>query len=215
MKNMKITHRILMLGQSALKSYGPSGLKRILWDNEYSTDKWNFADNTKNDCVYAHLEKHACNGSILDLGCGSGNTSNELVTTAYQRYLGVDISEVGLAKARKRSEDNGRGAKNQFVCGDFLQFATAERFDVILLRESLYHVPIDKIVPMFTTYGKNLKENGVFVVRLKVLDEKDGTQKARPLAMLAVIEREFNIIEDCYYQEFGSTVVVFRPLGKS
>jgi 2-polyprenyl-3-methyl-5-hydroxy-6-metoxy-1,4-benzoquinol methylase len=209
--NVKLAQRILRFGQSALKSYGPSGLKRFLWDNEYSTHKWDFADNTKSDCVYAHLEKHAANGSILDLGCGTGNTSNELAETAYQKYLGVDISEICLGKARKRSQETGRSAKNQFVCGDFIRFCTPERFDVILFRESLYHVPMDKITSTLKAYATNLKANGVFVVRIKTLDDKDGTLKPRPIAMLRLLEKEFDVIENRHYQGFGATVIVFRP----
>jgi 2-polyprenyl-3-methyl-5-hydroxy-6-metoxy-1,4-benzoquinol methylase len=211
---MNITKRILRIGQSALKSYGPSGLKRILWDKEYSGHKWDFADHTESDCVYSHLEKHAANGSILDLGCGSGNTANEIATNAYDKYIGVDISEICLSKARRRSEENGRAAKNQFVCGDFLQFSTQEQFDVILLRESLYHIPIGKIESTLNGYAKNLKDKGVLVVRIKTLDT-DGTPKARPTAMIGVIEGNFDVIENCHYREFGSTVIVFRPRSES
>ena len=195
-------------------SYGPSGLKRILWDKEYSGTKWDFADHTESDCVYFHLEKHAQNGSILDLGCGSGNTANELAANAYQKYLGVDISEVCLNKARRRSRENGRAAKNQFGYGDFLQFSTEEKFDVILLRESLYHIPIEKIESTLNRYAKNLKDNGVFIVRLKTLDT-DGRPKARPTAMIGVIENKFDVVENCHYGEFGSTVIVFRPRLKA
>jgi 2-polyprenyl-3-methyl-5-hydroxy-6-metoxy-1,4-benzoquinol methylase len=198
------------MGQSALKSYGPSSLKRILWDKEYSGTKWDFADHTESDCVYSHLERYAAHGSILDLGCGSGNTANELATNAYEKYLGVDISEVCLSKAKKRSTDSGRAAKNQFVRGDLLQFSTSEQFDVILLRESLYHIPMSKIESTLNHYSKNLKDNGVFVVRIKTLDT-DGTPKARPTAMIGIIEREFDVVENCHYRESGSTVIVFRP----
>jgi 2-polyprenyl-3-methyl-5-hydroxy-6-metoxy-1,4-benzoquinol methylase len=212
---MKIAQHILRVGQSAIKSYGPSSLKRVLWNKEYSGKKWDFADNTESDCVYAPLEKYAANGSILDLGCGTGNTSNELAINAYQRYLGVDISEVCLRKARRRSSQNGRATKNEFTIGDFLQFVTDERFDVILLRESLYHIPINKIVSTLNRYAKNLKDNGVFVVRIKTVDDKDRTPKARPLAMLAVLEREFIVIENCHHDKFGATVIVFRPMPDS
>lgn len=212
---MKIAQHILRVGQSAIKSYGPSSLKRILWDKEYSGNKWNFADNTESDCVYASLEKYAANGSILDLGCGTGNTSNELAVNAYQRYLGVDISEVCLRKARRRSSQNGRAAKNEFAIGDFLQFETDERFDIILLRESLYHIPINKIESTLNRYAKNLKDDGVFVVRIKTVDDKDHTPKTRPLAMLAVLERGFIVIENCHHDKFGATVIVFRPMRDS
>ena len=194
-------------------SYGPSGLKRILWDQEYSGDKWNFNDHTETDCVYPHLQKHAANGSILDLGCGTGNTANELETNAYQEYVGVDISEVCLSKARRRSEENGRAAKNQFVYGDFLNFSTPQRFDVILLRESIYHIPIEKIESTLNRYAKNLKDNGVFIVRIKTSDRTNGQTKARPMAMIGVVESKFDVIENCHYCEFGSRVIVFR-LGR-
>jgi len=75
---MYIVNRTLGFLRGFLLSYGPTNLKRRVWDKEYSGDKWNFADDTVGDCVYAHLEKHASNGSILDIGCGSGNTATEL-----------------------------------------------------------------------------------------------------------------------------------------
>ena len=211
--NETVAQRILRFGQGALMSYGPSGLKRILWDKEYSGTKWDFADHTENDCVYFHLEKHAANGSILDLGCGSGNTANELAANAYEKYLGVDISEVCMNKARRRSQENGRAAKNEFVFGDFLEFSSPEKFDVILLRESLYHIPIGKIESTLNRYAKSLKDNGVFIVRIKTLDT-DGTAKSRPMAMIGVIEKEFDVIENCHYREFGAAVIVFRPKNK-
>jgi len=210
---MKIARRILTFTNSALKSYGPSGLKRIFWDKEYSGDKWNFADRTEGDCVYSHLEQHAANGSILDLGCGSGNTANELAANAYQNYLGVDISETCLKKARKRSEENGRGDKNKFESGDFLSYVPPKQFDVILLRESLYHVPMGKIKSMLDRYSNYLKDTGVFVVRIAIADA-DGTQKARPKAMVEIIENEFHVIENRSYEAAGSVVIVFHPRGR-
>jgi len=83
-----------------LKSYGPSTLKKRLWDAEFEGGKWNFIDDTRGDCVYGYLEKYGRQGSILDLGCGQGNTANELVDSAYRTYVGVDISEAALEKGR-------------------------------------------------------------------------------------------------------------------
>lgn len=212
--NESITQRVIRFGLGAFKSYAPSGLKRIYWNKEYSGHKWDFADHTESDCVYSHLEKHAAIGSILDLGCGSGNTANELAANAYEKYLGVDISEVCLNKARRRSQENGRAAKNQFVFGEILQFSTPQKFDVILFRESLYHVPMGKIVSTLNRYSKNLRDNGVFIVRIYTSD-KDGTSKPRPTAMIGIIEREFDVVENCYYGEFGATVIVFRSRRES
>ena len=96
---MLIVDRTLTFVRGFLMSYGPPGIKKRMWDKEFSGEKWNFIDNTLGDCVYPHLEKYAQGGDILDLGCGPGNTANELSADAYGSYIGVDISEAALAKA--------------------------------------------------------------------------------------------------------------------
>lgn len=196
--------------QSALKSYGPSAIKRLLWNKEYSGDKWNFADNTLGDCVYSHLERHAAGGSILDLGCGAGNTATEVAMNAYRIYVGVDISETCLSKARRRSNECGRGEKNHFACGDFLNHEPDQPFDVILFRESMYHVPPGKIPSTLDHYSKYLKAGGVFIVRMAT-SSLDGKPIARPTAMIDIIKKECDVIENSYYRESGATVIVFRP----
>jgi len=140
---------------------------RKLVDKEFSGDKWNFIDDTATDCVYAHLEKHARGGDILDLGCGPGNTANELAESAYTTYLGVDISESALAKGVRRTNENGRAGKNSFVCSDFLSYMPPRKFDVILFRESMYHIPLRVGDGVLSNILKStLKSNGVFIVRL-------------------------------------------------
>jgi 2-polyprenyl-3-methyl-5-hydroxy-6-metoxy-1,4-benzoquinol methylase len=207
---MDVVKRMLSIVSSGLKSYGPSSIKRFLWNKEYSSDKWNFADNTVGDCVYAHLEKHAACGSILDLGCGTGNTATELAVNAYRDYTGVDISETCLSKAERRTKETGRTARNHFVRGDFISYAPTQPYDVILFRESLYHVPPGKIKSTLDHYASYLKAGGVFIVRMKT-SGPDGQRKSRPLMMLDVIKSEFDVVENCDYREAGSTVIVFRP----
>jgi SAM-dependent methyltransferase len=102
----------------------------------------------------------------LDIGCGSGNTATEMTEGSYRSYLGVDISEAALAKARKRSADCGRQEKNHFECGDFLTYVPSGQYDVILFRESMYHVPLSKVKTTLDRYSVYLKDGGVFVVRL-------------------------------------------------
>ena len=210
---MNILDRTANLFVAALKSYGPSSVKKILWDKEFSGTKWNFIDNTAGDCVYPNLEKYGKNGSILDLGCGPGNTANELAATAYQNYIGVDISDAALEKARKRTAQNGRGSKNTFFQGDFLKFEANQKFDVILFRESMYHVPIPKIKDTLDHYAKYLKSDGVFMVRMGISDtENQGKDKPRPAAMVRILEDEFEVVEKNTYEGVSRPIVlVLRP----
>jgi 2-polyprenyl-3-methyl-5-hydroxy-6-metoxy-1,4-benzoquinol methylase len=168
------------------------------------------------DCVYAHLERHIEDGSILDIGCGSGNTATEMANT-YRSYLGVDISEAALAKARRRSQECGRGEKNNFECGDFLTYVPTGKYDVVMFRESMYHVPLGKVKATLDRYAEYLKEDGVLVIRLFASsgDRADGKDKARPAAMLRIMETEFDVLEKARYDVPGQpTVMVLRPTAQ-
>jgi SAM-dependent methyltransferase len=209
---MHPVERSLRFVRGALASYGPSAIKRALWDREYSAGKWSFNDNTAGDCVYPYLKKYAKKGSILDIGCGSGNTANELELSAYSSYLGVDISEAALDKARRWSERNGRVDKNSFVQADFLEYVPSQQFDVILFRESLYLVPLGKVKVTLDRYSTHLKGGGVIIVRISTTE--NGKRKHRPTAMVHAIETGFDVLEKRQDGEFGPTVVVFRPRGR-
>jgi len=209
---MYIVRRTKTFVEGFLASYGPSSVKKRLWDRDFSGDKWNFIDNTVGDCVYPYLEKYARNGDVLDLGCGPGNTANELNSDAYRNYVGVDISEVALAKAVKRTEENGRSTKNSFVRSDFLAYAPGRDFDIILFRESMYHIPYGQVMPILNKFSQNLKSDGVFIVRLYAGDHRPGVIKKRVAAKLDLIKREFDIVESRQFDLPAlPNVVVFRP----
>jgi len=209
---MHIVNRALTFARGALLSYGPSGIKKRIWDKEFSGTKWDFIDETAGDCVYPYLEKYANNGTILDLGCGPGNTANELVADVYERYIGVDISDAALAKAAKRSEENNRAAKNSFVNSDFLDYEPKEQFDIILFRESMYHIPYGQVLPILKKYSKHLKSTGVFIVRLYTGDFQTGLPKRRVTSKLDLIKQEFKLLEAGKFDSQGlPNVLVFRP----
>ena len=214
---MYLAERTIVLVQRFLQSYGPSGLKRLLWDREFAGTKWDFIDHTEGDCVYENLEKYARKGSILDLGCGPGNTANEVAINAYESYVGVDISEEALSKARRRTAREGRSEKNAFVQGDFVKYVPTEKFDVILFRESMYHVPMGKIKHTLDRLSGYLKESGVFIVRMYTADaDTSGKEKSRPNAMIRIMETEFDVVEKRRYDgERHPTVLVLRPTRRN
>jgi SAM-dependent methyltransferase len=190
-------------------SYGPESAKQRVWDREFYSGKWSFIDNTAGDCVYSYLEEYTKNGNILDLGCGPGNTATELAANAYRTYVGVDISAAALAKAAGRTEACGRTGKNRFVRADFLGYEPTEKFNVVLFRESLYHVPVGQVKPILARYSRHLTSDGVFVVRMYMTER--GKPKSRLAKMMQRIEKDYEIVERRQYCDSGATVVVFRP----
>jgi SAM-dependent methyltransferase len=204
---MYVTRKAWNIVRRLINQYGAESLKKRLWNVDYSRGRYGYMvsvpGSTVGDFLYPFLVEHARKGSILDLGCGTGKTENELDREAYTEFVGVDISEVAIAKAKAWTERSGRGGKNRFCCSGFESFVPTQQFDVILFRESLYYVPLTKIKRTLDRYSAFLKEGGCFVVRLS-----EGMSRHAPV--LEVIEASFGIIAK-RFREDGAAVIVFRP----
>jgi SAM-dependent methyltransferase len=187
-----------------IQLYGTPRIKKRLWDIEFSQGRWDFLDATPGDCIYPHVERYANHGCILDLGCGSGSTANELDATAYREYIGVDISVVALERARRRSEENGRTAKNHYVRSDILGYTPSRRFDVIVFRDSIYYVAWSRVPTVLDHYSQFLTDNGVFIVRMP-----DGADTYKPIT--DTITRNFDLIDSHASDEQHAVVIIFRP----
>jgi len=189
--------------RALLQAYGTRRIKKRLWDGEFAQGRWDCLDRTPDDCVYRYLERYARNGSILDLGCGSGSTGNELDTARYDHYVGVDISGVAIAKAEERTAENGRTDSNRYRQSDIFSYVPDRQFDVILFRDSIYYVPHRQINAMLQRYAQYLEEGAVFIVRMA-----DG-DKYRDI--VETIETHFAIVDRHVADDPKAVVLVFRP----
>jgi len=172
--------------RAIIKRWGTVASKRRVWDTEFASGQWNFIEHAKGDPIYTYLEKYSERGNILDLGCGSGKTGNELDDGSYESYTGADVSEVAIRKAELSSRKNRREAKNEYVCCDIESFVPSTAYNVILFRESIYYIPVTKIKAVLDRYAGYLKPNGVFVVRMS------GTREyhSHPIGVLAKAQKK-------------------------
>jgi glycosyltransferase involved in cell wall biosynthesis len=147
------------------KKWGSPATKKAIWDGEFARGQWDYLDHTAGDLIYAYLHKYSKHGSILDLGCGSSNTGNEIDVSAYRHYTGVDISEKAIEKAHARTLGD-RKSKNEYVCADLTLYVPKMRYDVILFRESIFYIPVSRIKGVLERYAPSLTPGGVFIVRM-------------------------------------------------
>jgi ubiquinone/menaquinone biosynthesis C-methylase UbiE len=58
--------------------------------------------------IFPFFEKHleTKSGIGLDIGCGDGDLTNHVAAQSSARFVGIDISQMDLEKARQRSEKN-------------------------------------------------------------------------------------------------------------
>ena len=203
MHSINLAGEVRNILRGVLQAYGTSNVKRHLWNREFSRGRWDCLDRTPGDCVYPYLEKYAANGSMLDLGCGSGSSGNELDQTKYRLYTGVDVSDVAIAKARRRTEENGRTAQNCYLQSDIFSYVPTQQYHVILFRDSIYYIPARRIKAMLDQYAKYLNDGGVFIVRMS-----NGSDKYKPI--MDTIESNFEIVEKHLAVQPPAVVLVFR-----
>jgi ubiquinone/menaquinone biosynthesis C-methylase UbiE len=100
---------------------------------------------------------------VLDVGCGTGQTSREAARMAsLGRVLGVDIAEQMVVRAREMAE--AAGPRNlAFAVGDAQVYPfTHERFDVVLSRFGTMF--FDAPVAAFTNIARALRPEGRLVM---------------------------------------------------
>ncbi|QNT70134.1 class I SAM-dependent methyltransferase [Defluviicoccus vanus] len=199
---MSLISKLRSGGRRLLQSHATAPIKKMLWNKEFASGRWDHLQDTAGDCVYSYVERWADGGDILDLGCGSGNTGNELDYSAYRSYLGVDISDVAIEMAIARSAANRRDGKNRYVQSDITTFAPDRAYSVILFRESINYLPVAHIEPLLRRYRPHLGDRGVFIVRLY--------DRRKYEKILQVIREELSVIEECAPLTEDVSVVVFR-----
>jgi SAM-dependent methyltransferase len=96
---------------------------------------------------------------VLDLGCGSGWTSEFLARRGYE-VVGQDLAPDMIALAKARLGDAGAG-KLSFVVCDHESLPFLDEFDVALFYDALHHA-VDPAASMASAF-RALKSGGVLV----------------------------------------------------
>ena len=150
--------------------------RQRLWDKEYANGFGEVLKLPQERAHYATLVDFMAsagkNRTILDVGCGEGGLLDLLGPCGYEKYLGVDFSEVALKRAAQRAN-----ASTAFVHASAESFVPGERFDVIVFNECLYyfHEPLR----VLQRYPQYLAPGGIILIsmlrktdRVKQLNEE-------------------------------------------
>ena len=80
---------------------------------------------------------------VLDLGCGTGRITSLLNSLSENKVLGMDVSPKMIEIAREKYKDSDCA---EFICGDFLDFDFAEKFDVVVIYNAYPHFMLPEIL---------------------------------------------------------------------
>lgn len=121
-------------------------------------------------------EMMKADGTILDLGCGTGIPISKYLADSNLVVTGVDISENMIATAKSNSIQNS----NFLIC-DFFDFFPAEKFDAVIAWDSLFHFPKLRQEEAFIKIYNLLSPGGYFLfTHGKKEDEHIGRMFGEP-----------------------------------
>lgn len=96
--------------------------------------------------------------SLVDLGCGEGRDSIYFAQRGY-RALGVDISSVGIRKARRRA--SRLGVDVRFLVGDIRTYRLNHVVDVVFCSGALNNLPRRTRAARFEHFKTNTRAGGI------------------------------------------------------
>jgi cyclopropane fatty-acyl-phospholipid synthase-like methyltransferase len=99
------------------------------------------------------------NASVLDIGCGTGKTLENLPLSV--EYVGIDLNESYLCKARQQW-----GSRGSFLRADLQEYRLSElnlSFDLVLAAGVFHHLSDEALRAMLSQVAQVLKPGGVLV----------------------------------------------------
>jgi SAM-dependent methyltransferase len=148
---------------SAMSTLFPKLVTGEIWDREYSRGDWDslFSDDQLAHylIILGYLLKADASAHLLEVGCGAGRLFELIKRVGFGSYLGLDISQEAIARARALAV-----GQSSFEVADAYSFSTDQRFDVIIFNEVAYY--FKKPAEVLLRYAGFLRNNGLMIVSM-------------------------------------------------
>lgn len=104
--------------------------------------------------------------NVLDIGCGSGVLAVELADIKTIEYIGIDINEGFIKRARERLNSHHNFT---FFVEDIARYCPNLKFDIIILCGTYHHIPDEHKAVVLRRVASVLAERGIVVLYEKLL----------------------------------------------
>ena len=123
-----------------------------------------YADSTFSNLLQYELNRFIAllpkNGSLLDVGCGSGRDVHYFLDENL-KVVGVDASEKLIMEAKKKVESG------DFRVMNMLDLSFDEGFDGVWALDVVSYLSKDKILDVLKQFSKVLKESGILFISVR------------------------------------------------
>lgn len=161
-------------------------ISRSSWDEQYATGAWDYLHSAREAARYALIVGYcrylsSC-AAVFDVGCGDGLVQR-LLYPSYSRYLGIDLSNVAIERARASA---AVAANTVYAQADAADYAPADDFDLIIFNECLYYFP--QPLEVVRRYERHLRAGGSIMVS-NVISRRSHLTRARLAAAYRTFDR--------------------------
>lgn len=175
---------------------------RAGWDREYAEGHWDRFEAPRESARYrviAGFSAHLHPRRVLEVGCGSGTLLRLLKAEGYETYVGLDLSEVAIARARPLADD-----RTHLIACDADAFESDDRFDLVIFNEVLYY--FDDVARTLDKYLGLLDEGGHLIVSLYYEHVRDEIDRRRALAQIGTRCRVVEEVE-VRFRHYGTSII--------
>jgi trans-aconitate methyltransferase len=177
----------------ALSRFGPMRLRGKCFDAKFRSGEWK----QQRDAELARAIEKYCHGQmVVVLGCGSCGLAAELAPGSFSELLGMDLSEDGLALARKQKVPFAR-----FERGNMADFSIQDRTGAVVFSESIYYLKNRERRELLRRLANQIRPHGVIVVTI--------AEPKRYKKILSEIRREYRVLEDRCFEGSSRLLIVF------
>ena len=139
------------------------------------------------------LEKFNKPLNILEVGCGNGNDAYYMSEKGHH-VTAMDISDYAIDEAKSLYKNDNL----KFITGDFFQFKTIEKYDLIYDRGFIHNFSIDYFSMYFDKLYSLLKDKGnVLILSGNYNQDKKNKQDITPNGVYLKNVEEYSIFYFC------------------
>ena len=136
-------------------------LDKLSWDKQFEAGVWCRGPQCPETLK---LVQQLCkNGNLLEFDCGEGNLPFSLPAGTFSSYLGYDISQIAIEKAKRRVVEQGV-KEVQFESCKMEEWDGSQDISLILVEECLYYLSASECEKFLLKCSKSLTSEGRILV---------------------------------------------------
>lgn len=134
------------------------------------------------------------NTYVLDIGSGVGGPAIYIAEKTRCRITGIDISDVGIERARKFATDSGLGDRVNFHLGDAMEMPFPDNTFDVAISIDVMNVFKDK-EGLFRQIIRVLKPGGIFAFLSGTIDMSDDPEVIENMARGYLIPQYYDTVD--------------------